>query len=60
MAIVTIAEDLKDDVFRKFKKESKKIFRLMYSLKDNPKKGKLLGNVGGIVIKEIKYKSLRF
>ena len=60
MAIVTIAEDLKDDVFRKFKKESKKIFRLMYSLKDNPKKGKLLGNVGGIVIKEIKYKSFRF
>ena len=32
----------------------------MYSLKENPKKGKKLGNVGGIIIKEVKYKSFRF
>ena len=32
----------------------------MYSLKESPKKGKLLGQVGGIVIKELKYKNFRF
>ena len=32
----------------------------MYSLVENPNKGKALGHVGGIVIKEIKYKSFRF
>jgi len=60
MAKVSIAEELKDEILKKFKKESKIIFRQMYSLEDNPHKGKLLGNIGGIVIKEIKYKSFRF
>ena len=60
MARVSIAESLKNEILKKFKKESKKIFRQMYSLGENPKKGKLLGNVGGIVIKELKYKSFRF
>ena len=55
-----IAEDLKKEILKKFKEESKIIFRQMYSLAENPHKGKLLGNVGGIVIKEIKYKSFRF
>jgi len=60
MAKVMIAEDLKKEILKKFKEESKIIFRQMYSLAENPHKGKLLGNVGGIVIKEIKYKSFRF
>jgi len=60
MAKVMIAETLKDEILKRFKKESKKIFKQMYSLKDNPKKEKLLGSVGGIIIKEIKYRSLRF
>ena len=60
MAKVMIAEILKDEILKKFKAESKKIFRQMYSLQDNPKKGKLLGSVGGIVIKELKYKNFRF
>ena len=60
MAKVSIAETLKNEILKKFKEESKIIFGQMYSLKDNPKKGKLLGNVGGIVIKELKYKSFRF
>ncbi len=55
-----IAETLKDEILKKFKGESKIIFRQMYSLQDNPKKGKLLGSFGGVVIKEIKYKSFRF
>jgi hypothetical protein len=60
MAKVSIAETLKEEILKKFRHESKIIFRQMYSLEKNPKKGKLLGNVGGIVIKELKYKNFRF
>jgi|SRR3989339_113297 len=57
---VSIALSLKEEVFKKFKQESKDIFKQMYSLKDSPNKGKLLGNVGGILIKELRYNSFRF
>jgi len=60
MAKVTISEELENEINKKFKKESIEIFELLYSLEENPHKGKLLGNVGGIVIKELKYKSFRF
>ncbi len=60
MAIVIITEKLEEDVNKKFKKESIKIFDLMNSLKENPLKGKPLGNVGGILIKELRYESFRF
>ena len=60
MAEVSISEILKNQIIKKFGRESKKIFRQMYSLRDNPKKGKLLGSIAGIVIKELKYKSFRF
>src|SRR3989338_7472712 len=60
MARVTIAETLKKEILKKFKEESKIIFRQMRSLQENPNKGKSLGQVGGIVIKELKYKSFRF
>jgi hypothetical protein len=55
-----ISEKLKDEIIKKFKSESKKIFNLMNSLTENPHKGKALGNVGGIVIKELKHDSFRF
>jgi len=60
MAKVEISEDLKKEVMKKFKGESKIIFREMRDLEENPKKGKAFGNVGGVVIKEIRYKSFRF
>ena len=60
MARLIILESLKAEVLKKFKGESKKIFRFIKSLEENPLKGKLIGNVGGIVIKELKYKSYRF
>src|SRR4030042_2351438 len=60
MAKVSIAEGLKNEILKKFKEESKIIFRQMYSLGDNPHKGKSLGHVGGVIIKELKYKSFRF
>ena len=40
--------------------EANEIIDLIESLEDNPKKGKLLSSVGGIVIKELKYKKFRF
>lgn len=60
MAKVEISEKLKEEIFKKFKGESKKIFDLMHSLKDNPKKGKEIGQVSGILIKELKHNSFRF
>lgn len=60
MAKVEIDENLKNEILKKFKHESRAIFRLMQSLEKNPHKGKALGEVGGIVIKEIKYESFRF
>lgn len=60
MARVEIAENLKDEIIKKFKEESKILFRQMRSLEENPQKGKELGNVAGIVVKELKYKNFRF
>jgi hypothetical protein len=60
MAKVEIIRSLFEVIKKKFKGEAHKIIDLLETLEDNPKKGKLLGNVGGIVIKEIKYKSFRF
>jgi len=60
MAEVIITESLKNEILNKFKGESKKIFKLMHSLEENPKKGKEIGCVSKIVIKEIRYENYRF
>ncbi|MDP2666685.1 MAG: hypothetical protein Q8P05_04265 [Candidatus Diapherotrites archaeon] len=60
MAQVEIVRSLLDEIKRKFKGESHEILDLLETLEENPKKGKPLGRVGGIVIKELKYKSFRF
>ncbi len=61
MAKVEIVNSLVIEIKKKFSKaEANKIINLVETLEDNPKKGKLLGNVGGILIKELKYKGFRF
>jgi len=60
MVKVEIVESLFEEIEKKFKSESSEILDLMDSLKDSPKKGKPIGNVGGLLIKEIKYKNFRF
>ena len=60
MAKVEIIPSLIKEIEKTFKKESIKILLLMKSLEKNPKKGKILGFIGGIVIKELKYKNFRF
>jgi len=60
MVKIEIVRSLFEEIEKKFKGEAHKIIDLMETLKDNPSKGKLLGNVGGVVIKELKYRSFRF
>ncbi len=60
MVKVEIILPLFEEIKKKFKGESHKVIDLIESLENNPKKGKLLGSVGGVVIKELKYKSFRF
>ncbi len=60
MARVIISQSLVDEVLHKFKQESIVIFGLMKTLEGSPAKGKPLGCVGSIVIKELKYNKFRF
>ncbi len=60
MAKVEIIRSLFEEIKKKFGGESHKVIDLMESLEKNPKKGKFISQVGGIVIKEIRYKSFRF
>lgn len=60
MAKVIITKKLEDEINRIFKKESIKIFRMMKTLEESPQKGKAVGHVGRIVIKELKYENYRF
>jgi len=60
MAKVEIVESLYIIIEKKFKREGHKILDLLYSVEQNPKKGKLLGNIGDVLIKELKYKGFRF
>jgi hypothetical protein len=60
MAKVAITKKLEEEINKKFKGESIQIFDLMHSLEEYPHKGKAVGQVGGIVIKEIRYNAFRF
>ena len=60
MAKIEIVESLFKEIEKKFKAEAHKIIDLIEILEEHPNKGKLLGSVGGILIKELKYKSFRF
>ena len=60
MAIVYILSSLEKKIQKKFKKESIEIFSLLLSLEHEPKRGKEIGHIGNIAIKEIKYKKFRF
>lgn len=60
MVKVIFSSHFEEEINKKFKGESIEVFELLYSLEKNPQKGKILGSVGGIVIKELRYKSFRF
>ena len=60
MAKVEIVRSLLEEIQKKFKGEAHEIIDLLETLADNPHKGKPVGQIGGVLIKEIKYKSFRF
>ena len=60
MAKVEIVESLFEEIERRFKQRAIIIYELIESLEFNPHKGKTVGNVAGIVIKEIRFEGFRF
>ena len=60
MVKVIITKALREEIFSRFKAESEAIFQRMKQLESQPARGKPLGSVGGIVIKELKYQKFRF
>jgi hypothetical protein len=60
MIKIIIMNSLRNEIYSTLKKDSLKIYSLIERLKKNPKKGNVLGHVGNISIREIKYKSYRF
>ncbi len=60
MAKVYITELLFQKIRKIFKNEAADVVDLLETLEDNPKKGKEVGCVGSIVIKEIRFKVYRF
>ena len=60
MAKIIITSSLEKEINKRLKHESIKVFELMLSLKDYPKKGKIVGEIGNITIKELKFKKFKF
>lgn len=60
MAKVVITSELEEEINKRFKQESVEVFSLLYTLTDNPYKGKELLHVGKTLLKEIKYEKFRF
>ena len=60
MAKIIVTKRLEEEINKTFKEESVKIFESMYDLEKNPHKGKPVGQVSGLVIKEIRYEGYRF
>ncbi len=60
MVKVLITRALREEIFPRFRAKSAEIFLRMKQLEEQPSRGKALGNVCGIVIKELKYEKFGF
>ena len=61
MAKVFVTENLFKEIQKRFgKEEANRVLDLLETLEENPKKGKELGSIGKIVVKEIRYNKYRF
>ena len=60
MAQIVISAVLREEIEKRFKAESVEVFSFLNTLSDNPKKGQIIGAVGNIIVKELKYKKFRF
>lgn len=57
---ILVIKSLRDEIYKKFKKDSLKVYNLINSLRDNLNKGKHLGKISTFILKELKYKNFRF
>lgn len=60
MAKVEIIDSLAKEIQKKFKGESREIVSFLRTLEQNPHKGKIVGRVSEVLIKELKYRGFRF
>jgi len=60
MVRVYILPELVRQIQKHFRNDAGKIFDLMQELEIHPQKGKTLGNIGRIVIKELRFRNFRF
>ena len=61
MAEVEIVRSLVLEIKKRFDRgEANRVIDLIESTKDHPHKGKPLGPVGGLLIKEVRYRDFRF
>ena len=60
MAKVEITRSLFEEIEKKFKARATAVFDFIESAETHPRKGKELGTVGAIVIKELRYEGFRF
>ena len=60
MAIVEITARLEAEIDERFKARSIEVLEHLKSLELHPKKGKALGHVGGIAIRELRFEGYRF
>jgi hypothetical protein len=60
MIKIIILNKLRDEIYKTFKKDSLKIYSLIEELQNNSHKGKILGHIGNMSIRELKYKNFRF
>ena len=60
MVVIEIVESLYEEIEKTFKKRSSEVFDLIESVETSPHKGKALGHVGPIVIKELRFEGFRF
>ncbi|MAF34770.1 hypothetical protein CMO91_02905 [Candidatus Woesearchaeota archaeon] len=60
MAQVVITRSLENVINKVFKKQSVGMLQFLRTLEEQPKKGKFVGNVGAVAIKELKHRGHRF
>jgi|SRR3989338_2315758 len=60
MVKVEILPSLEEEINQVFRANAVEVFEFLKTLEQSPKKGKPLGSVGGIIIKELKYRNYRF
>ena len=60
MVQVEIVPSLEEEIHKHFKGRSINVLEHLKSLETSPHKGKALGHVGGVIIKELRYEGFRF